>query len=408
MDASKDEFMRYIVDTAHAITSSTYLTNRHLEQIVQNALNRVNQITHVKRWLLLYTYVREVFKMYLHKNSPLFDRRFAYFFHALTSELKMEYERLSPHEKEKCIHAILTSLIEDAEEENVPWPKLLMELSRHVEKKKLEEMYSDLSTTIDEKKASLNVIICWSYIALLADKEGAAHVILKRRSPHNEEDVLAHFELLKERERWMTIKHWGESLFPAKHRVGAILQPIFDEMTAALATNEREQKDIWERWLQFPSFSRFLTYTKYMQKEEKEKLFFRLLPHLEEMLHVKEAETSYVKLLLHFHQYERVADYFALYVHDPSRLRPEQQEWLSTLQTEQPELAIRVYHQFVIRLVVKKTRAHYKEAVSYLQRLQKLYEKTEQLDRFFDFIHKLKRHYRTYRAFVEELKRVES
>ena len=156
-----------------------------------------------------------------------------------------------------------------------------------------------------------------------------------------------------------------------------------------------------------PNYERFLTYIRHLTKEEQLELVDRLLPELEKRLHHLETAKTYEKLLLTFEKYELAMRYFLQYEREPLRLRQEKEELLQALREHAPALARPVYHQFIVRLVEKKSRLHYEQAAMFIKTLQLLYKSGEERDLFSEYITKLKKTYRTYRAFVEELKQID-
>ncbi len=407
-DEQSTRLEQHIRHTVRLITSSSYVTNRHLEQIVIDTKKRSEEFIDGQPHIY-FNYIKGVFSFYSTMNIELYERRFAYFFQAMTTALIALYRTHTDEEKKIFMMILQHHLIQDAEKDKAPWPQLLFQLSHLFDNVQLEATYQFLSKSINNEAASRSLALLCSYIALKADKEiTALAILLKRNEQFDEHELSEHFQLLKERKRWKTMKHWLENLFPQvrKKRFGS-LQPYIDEMNAVLSSSPNEQKEIWERWLHSPSYQRFLSYTQYFTREEKNELVSQLLPQLEAKVGEYEGAKTYEELLLAFQQYELAADYLLKYGRDPHRLRPERKKLVDALSTNRPELAKRVLHQFIIRLVEKKSRAHYEEAARYLTILQTLYKKTDELDRFADFLNKLKQMYRTYRAFVEELKRID-
>lgn len=402
MQTIKNELVDDVNEMARKLTSSAYLTTRHVEQLIMEACSLANRFPPERRWLVYLAFLNGVFERGTRQQSPLFKRRFTYFSTGIATEFVTLFPSLEKEKKARCLRTLLHLLREQAAKSDAPWPDLLMQLARFLDKRELEDAFTFLSTSIDENAASLRVILAWSYIGLRADREVAAHVILQKQAPYAGEQLRFHFQLFKERERWETMKHWVDTLLSDDGTTA--LAPFIDEMNAVLAKDERHRQQIWERWLYNPSFSRFLTLTRDLDEGERLRVFLNLQEKLEERLHDNKTKTTYVQLLVHFRQFERLTDFFTLYEYDDAKYR----EALNTLQKEAPDYLKRVYHQWIVRLIAKKTRLHYREAVDFIQKLKTLYDRTDESDRFRQYVAQLQRHYRTYRAFLEELKRVET
>lgn len=100
-------------------------------------------------------------------------------------------------------------------------------------------------------------------------------------------------------------------------------------------------------------------------------------------------------------------DFLLQFEHQPLQLSDEKKQFLQTLEQEKGEVLIPLYHQFIVRLIEKKSRQHYEEAVKYMKRLENLYKKENQLHVFQNYLIKMKEKYKTYRALLQEMKRFE-
>ncbi|MCM3715175.1 hypothetical protein M3202_13885 [Alkalihalobacillus oceani] len=399
-----------IIHTYKLITSSRYITNRHLEQISADAKKRLSHVESEDDWLYLLTYMRGIYTLAERAATyEEYERRFHYFFQAMSDELLAGREKMQlTGAFRPFLEQLLFLVVYHAEEAEAPWPPLLFQLLKNMEASYIEPIFTFLSESVDRSRCSRPLSLAYSYAALLAGDEKAALSILRaQRHPYLDQELRSHFELLKQRSKWQTMKEWVDALFPHKHQgTFGSLQPFIDEMKTTLPANKKEFDAVWNRWLLSPSYQRFLTFSKHYRDDELEELLNRLLPELKRRLHQVEAAKTFEKLLLTTKRYPLAADYFLKHERDPLRMRPEKVELLEALRRDAPAYAKPVYHQLVIRLIEKKSRLHYEQAAVLLKELKGIYEQDETLFRFADYLTKLKKMYRTYRAFIEELKRI--
>jgi hypothetical protein len=400
-----------ILSTFNTITASRYVTNRHLEQISTNAISNVENLKSDYPHLYFITYMGGVFEHSKRlSNYKEFERRFSYFYRSMIDEILDLINALDATSYRIFLDRLLELAIKNAEAVYAPWPQLLLKLLPTIPVAQVDHVYQKLISSIEPSNCEASLALATSFVALLSGKEvSALGVLQKNRTSFSEQDVALHFQLLKKRARWRTMKQWLSVLFPHKKngQYGS-LQKFVDEMNTAMPMGSKEQKSIWNRWLITPNYQRYVTYARHLSNEQQLELIERLLPELEKRLHQLEAQKTYEKLLLAYQKFELASRYFLQYERDPTRLREEKIELLSALKEARPELARPIYHQFVVRLVEKKSRLHYEQAALYIKELQTLYSSTEEDQALFiDYIQKLKKMYRTYRAFVEELKQID-
>ncbi|NEU29710.1 hypothetical protein GN156_02835 [bacterium LRH843] len=390
------------------ITSSRYITNRHLEQISIDAKKRLAKWNSNQPWFYYLTYLHGVFSLSTQSYEE-YERRFSYFFHAMIEELVSFWDEMKERDDEQpFINHVALLLIHDASVPEAPWPDLLFQMTSHLEKELIETVYTTFSKAINPGNCSRQAALLYSYISLLAEKEmSSLSILIKNGKPYEEQEVGPHFQVLKDRDRWHTMKQWVHTLFSMRQNSYGSLQPYIDEMNAALSSQTETLAAIWDRWLLSPNYQRFLALIQHVPSAEQEKLLDRLLPRLEQKLDQLETAKTYEKLLLKYEKFELATHYLLTYELDPLRLRPEREELLTILQEYSPHLARPIFHQFIVRLVEKKSRLHYEKAAMYLKALQTLYKQAEEDALFFDYVTKLKKMYRTYRAFIEELKQID-
>ncbi|ARK31517.1 hypothetical protein [Halalkalibacter krulwichiae] len=398
-----------ILLTYQTITASRYVTNRHLEQIVHETVTAVTNLKSDYPYLYYLTYMKGVFQYSTRlDNYQEFQRRFDYFYHSITVEIIRLTKNLQSKSYRLFLKRLLVLLIKQGNHANEPWGNLFIKLLPTIPAAHIDYLYQVLSENIDTSQCSSTVALAYSYLALIAGKEVTALRILQRNNKaFKEHDVVPHFELMKTRARYRTMKQWLSVLFPKKSsgQYGS-LQKYVDEINSAIPLSLKEQESVWNRWLLSPNYQRFITYTRHLSEEQQLTIVERLLPELEQRLHQLEAAKTYEKLLLSYEKFEEASHYFLRHERDAHRLREEKEELLYALKASRPDLARPIYHQFIVRLVEKKSRAHYEQAALYMKDLQEVYVSLEDQELFHTFVSKLKKMYKTYRAFIEELKRI--
>ncbi|MBY9080161.1 hypothetical protein KIH86_26615 [Paenibacillus sp. HN-1] len=110
----------------------------------------------------------------------------------------------------------------------------------------------------------------------------------------------------------------------------------------------------------------------------------------------------YERLLLSRGRLRQWMDYQLSSGKDPLDFRVRD---LQPLEKEAPELLLPFYHQGVERYVAEKNRAGYKTAVKLLKRLQKLYKKRRDEERFDAFLGAFSQRHSRLRALQEELRK---
>jgi hypothetical protein len=399
-----------ISHTYHLLTSSRYVNNRNLELVCSDAKTRVNKLRKDDPLSYLLVYMNGVYTLSLKANNlHEYERRFNYFFQSISHEITEYLLTIQSNVYRQFLTKLLALVIKDQHDQYAPWPSLLFKILHETQAEHIDYIYEHLSNEVVAASCSRKLAHTYSYVALLAGKEITSLTLLQKNVVAlSEQDVTSHFQILKERGRWRTMKQWFHALFPQKKNghYGS-LQKFVDEMNSALPVSPKEQELIWERWLQSPNFQRFQMYSKHLSEQQQLALVERLLPELEKRLHQIEAAKTYEKLLLSFEKYELAVRYLLKHECDPLRLREEKLELLKAVTSYDMVLARPVYHQFIVRLVEKKSRVYYEQAALYLKDLQALYVSEQDQLLFMEYVTRLKKMYRTYRAFVEELKRID-
>ncbi|MCK0472671.1 hypothetical protein [Halalkalibacter sp. APA_J-10(15)] len=385
------------------LTATRYVTNRSLEVLTQEAIQTIDSADFQPKWLLTIFYIDQLAKYsQADKTYDLYERRFLFIFDGLYRDSFNEETYLT----EEAMATFTKLLVEQAAVPDSPWPRLFQIHTKRLEPRQIEYIYEAFSNVSEE--ISYSFALLYSYISLLNGKEDQALSLLSaRRHQLIELDIYPHFQLLQERQRWFAIKQWFDTLFIKQRQTFGSLQPIWEEYKAVHAKTAKEQDGVWRRWLVTPNFQRFLQLSQHLTKEEKQIRIAHLLIKLKNQLYQTESVRAYEQLLLYAQEYEQAQEHFLLNEFDPVKIRPEKKALLEAMKKERPDLAIPIYHQLIIRLVEKKSRVHYQHAALAVSHLKKLYTTVNTSEKFEPFLTRLKKQYRTYKAFIEELKSFE-
>ncbi|TSB46154.1 hypothetical protein [Alkalicoccobacillus porphyridii] len=404
------EFIAVLTPAIHStykkLAASRYFTASHLELISSEAKNIIH--TQVKEMPLLgyYIYINGVFSLCHNENAlEQTHRRFEHFFGSLGDKL---IEHIAADRDAVSVTSFLkrtTNQIKKTEGTLFsPWPKLVQQLVPHLSGSQIEKIDEQLRTHSFHFK-SADAILIKSYVTLLAGREKEAlEQLTQRYHKWSEQQVTPHFRCLEKRTRWKTILVWLKQLFPDQRngRYGS-LQSFADKSKSQLNESGDLLPDVWDRWLLAPSFQRYTALTAHESQEKKEQIIKYVLPRLKKQLHQSQTVQVYVKLLKESKSFETAAEYFLLYERNPLRLQEEKEQLLEDMMVKAPKLVIPIFHQFVVRLAEKKSRAHYERAAYYVNQLRLLYSNEHEMERFQEYMRLMKSEYKTYRAFIKEL-----
>jgi len=110
----------------------------------------------------------------------------------------------------------------------------------------------------------------------------------------------------------------------------------------------------------------------------------------------------YDEKLLSYGKYQEWMDYQLAAGREPAGFRVTK---LQPLEKNAPEMLLPFYHQAVERYVTEKNRGSYKAAVKLMKRLQKLYKKMKQEERWESFLNAFTVRHSRLRALQEELRK---
>ncbi|RNA70077.1 hypothetical protein [Alteribacter keqinensis] len=194
----------------------------------------------------------------------------------------------------------------------------------------------------------------------------------------------------------------------------ALKRELLSRIHRLLPTPARE-----ERNPKTEDLTDWLTAWKTRPHAEKYKQFYHSIQNSEDQAHLKKhalgelrphrlhpgVKRVYFALLAFHEEWDIGLTHLLADDSDPLACIPEQ---LTFIKKSLPSPAVVAFlHQWIERLIEKRTGSHYKEAVRYVAILQDLYEKSGRAGRFDEWLVILRTRYSGYTAFRKELDRFE-
>lgn len=390
------------------IISSRYFSPAHLEALSLEAKKTV-EATEKERQLFGYlAFIYEITHKAEQDNQLLInERRITHIVDTLSSYIIEELQSDFVKHERTFTKVLYRLFMENRLKEDSPFPALLVKCLSSF-KADTHDYLDQLFTADLDKQTDKNITTASSYFYLFIGKEVIALNKLKTCSDTLlSQDVEPHIQLLAKRERFTRIVEWTKALFPNKRNQMGSLQAFADQAHTAINVNTIHYGS-WDRWLQAPSYNRFKTLSASLSKEQLDSVLAYILPKIEPLLYTEATKLTYVQLLNDYSYFEEAQLYFLNNESNPIALHETKLQLLNKLASDKPELVLPVYHQFIIRLAEKRSRKYYMEAADYVFKLADVYQALGEIDRFRFYLVELKNGYKSYRAFIEELKRRES
>ncbi|MDQ0257994.1 hypothetical protein J2S74_005457 [Evansella vedderi] len=163
-------------------------------------------------------------------------------------------------------------------------------------------------------------------------------------------------------------------------------------------------QDWLNSWLVRPHFPKYKHYYESIgDKGEQKFLETKAKNKLRVQAHHPHVKRVYFSLLAYHQCYEEGMDELFRSVSDPLHLTPEEKQFLDRLlQYHHPRLRSLLHH-FIERLVERKTKQHYKEAIKYIIMLEEIYKREHLVERFHTYVKILKKRYERFSSFQKEL-----
>lgn len=230
------------------------------------------------------------------------------------------------------------------------------------------------------------------------------------------ENRFERYMILLFKKQYPLIENWWESIYVYRNEQ-EMTKTFLDEIKPLVHsfTHHMIEKCLlkvrfhkWQAWLQNPSFEQYKKIQATFTNEEKLASLNYVLSILRENLLFPPIQQTYLKILTFEERHEEIVNYMLTYERQPLLLNDEKKDCLRKMEERDPQLLLPVYHQFIVRLIERKTRSHYEEAIRYIKKLQKMYQAIDKLDIFQQYLHQLMKKYQSYRALIQELKQFEA
>lgn len=208
-----------------------------------------------------------------------------------------------------------------------------------------------------------------------------------------------HFRLAQDKESWSLLNTAAERPNFSPEVIMLFLAPLLEaEEWPRLLTWLVEMSDRISR----SRISRLEEYAEYWRKvvEALPEAEPQMWNTLTEML--PSSRYIYDDLLLSFGKYQEWMDYQLAAGREPASFRVSH---LQPLEKNAPQTLLPFYHQAVERYIAEKNRSSYKAAVKLMKRLQKLYKKMKQDERWESFLSTFTTRHSRLRALQEELRK---
>ncbi|UOE93218.1 hypothetical protein [Alkalihalobacillus sp. LMS39] len=406
-----------IVSVYREVTTSNYLTDRHQFEIAQSASVAIDRLEltnqSIDATIMFINGVLSLAKKF--STYASFERRFSQFFNGLLELRKQDFIHIGRQLNKKQHQEISTQLlyhyIDNLHLPSSPWDNVIrLWLLTVQSNEQLMNYLHELNNAQEKWPSHFSLSLLTSLVALYVG-DGSQSISLLR--PYKQVlkplDIYDHFLFLKHTNEWETIRLWFDYFKPFwKHEKLGKLEDIYTE---SLFHRKKEKEDIsdviWGKWLQQPSLQKYKLLKQQYGLGPNEERLPSLLRSLKQQLHNPTTERLLLQLLLVEEQIDEAVEYFLMFEKSPLQLNDEKKQLLAMIQTRQPKAAIPIYHQFIVRLVERKTRQHYEEAVVYMKQLQSIYKTIGEIDQFYEYIRQLKQLYKTYRALIQEMKTID-
>ncbi|ADU31205.1 hypothetical protein [Evansella cellulosilytica] len=162
-------------------------------------------------------------------------------------------------------------------------------------------------------------------------------------------------------------------------------------------------EDWLKDWIVRPHFPKYKTYYTTLDDESQEKLAHLASNKLFKQVHHPHVRRVYFRLLyFHSHLSDGYEELFRA-TSDPLMLTPEEKDFLQLLEEKMEEYYLSLVHHFIERLIEKRTRKHYHEAIMYIEKLRLIYSQQQNEVYFETFISLLQDKYERFTSFQKEL-----
>ncbi len=413
----QEELETTVVQVYKILTSSRYLTDAQLKQLSDKTLHSIKQtaeFSYKKTMIGVFYLVNGTLSLaQKFKTSDPFERRFMKFYQYIVTYIEPLLPQVSEESdsrfKEWLSDSLLFYYIDYLEVDHSPWETLLREwIMLEENRNKTQDYYKILSENHKHNKENRSLTYLTSLVALACEDGARSLQLLRVRSNEvTPNDLYYHFKLLQDRNDRDTMKVWFNLFIPSwKNQSLGRLQPFYEQMALNSQDINSQIQAIWKSWLTRPSFQTYQTKIKSYNKDDRKKVLSYILPLLERHHETPFTQQLYIQIVNKEQLYEEGIDFLLKHEKNPLQLSPEKERFLKGVKQHNSAQLLPIYHQFVVRLVEKKSRQHYEEAVEYLIELGHIYNELGKQDRFSDYLEQLKSTYKTYRALLQEMKKL--
>lgn len=227
-------------------------------------------------------------------------------------------------------------------------------------------------------------------------------------TPIHHSELIDHFLIMEHKQDYVMMKHWFDLFFPFnKPKQGTVLGKLYEDMLIETGTSEEKIAIVWNNWLKQPNFKTYRSRISKSTEAEKQRALQFILPKLKRELYRPQTESTYYQIITEEKLFEEGIHSLLTSNKDVTFMSPEIEKLLTKISVKQPELLLPFYHQLVERLVQKKSRVHYEEATYFINRLKPIYEKINMPQIFDTYLKGLKKRFKTFRAFIQELNKID-
>ncbi|GAF19397.1 LOW QUALITY PROTEIN: hypothetical protein JCM19046_4045 [Bacillus sp. JCM 19046] len=386
------------------IISSRYFSPAHLEVLSLEAKKSVDSIEKEKKLFGYLACIYEITHKAFQDDQYLQnERRIMHVIDTVSSYCMEELSSNFVKNERPFIKVLYRLFMDNHLKESSPYPALLIRCISSLKMIRLIITHF-LQLIIKRPLKRLQWLLVTFFLFI-----GKERLALNKLTMHTDtiqpQDVELHIQLLAKRERFSQIVEWITVLFPTKrHHLGSLQA----SPTRLILLTITIHYGSWDRWLQAPSYNRFKTLSSSLSKNQLDSVLNYILPKMAPLLYTESTKLTYVQLLNDYSYFQEAQHYFLNNEPNPIALHETKLQLLKKLAENEPRHVLPVYHQFIIRLAEKRSRKYYMEAADYVFKLADIYTRLDETAQFQLYLFELKKGYKTYRAFIEELKRRES
>lgn len=405
----------FVADVYQVLSKSGHFSNEQFENIVQQFYKEIRKVEVTDRdqfeLIAMLVLTDQLLKRAIEYDTYRFrqNRFFAFFnelFHQGYPAMKREVTKArSPFYEwyTSLLFDQITHGLQGSPVEKITTTWLLCEEREHILITHAEELLKS------NKNQDPFFIKLASLLYLQANDGVRSLALLKDLQPNlHHSELIDHFFIMEQKNEFMMMKHWFEIFFPFdKPKLGSTLGNLYEEMLIETGSDEEKITVVWKNWLNQPSFLTYMSRIHKCNKDEKQTVLSYIIPKLQADLYRPQTEATYYQIVTEEELFEEGIQSLLTHKKDVTMLSPEIEKLMTNIMKKQPELLLPFLHQVVERLVQKKSRIHYEEAAQYIEQLKVIYKKLNEQHTFASYLFGLKQRFKTFRAFIQELKKID-